>query len=326
VNPFLEETLKQNEINNVVPLSTGQLEFRGLGIAQFSPTKASEDTLIFSAGIHGNETAPIEILDQIIQDIVDGKLTPSVKTLFILGNSVAMKQGTRFVEHNLNRLFCGAFKEPRYAGSDEAKRAEELEQVVKEFVAGSNSGLVRHYDLHTAIRRSKKQRFAIYPFAPGRSLNQQELALLNAADVNTILLQQNLGTTFSSFTSREFDAQGFTVELGQVAGFGDNDLSKFTGIDHVLRQLLVGKSDLGHAEQVDQYQVAEEILNTGDHFQFHVPEDVWNFSDFEPGFCIWSDDQNRVVADDRERLIVFPNSKVPVGHRAGLLVEKINKS
>lgn len=60
---------------------------------------------ILSAGIHGNETAPVELLDAIVDDIIDGQLTPIVRLLVILGNPAALAQQSRFVETNLNRLF-----------------------------------------------------------------------------------------------------------------------------------------------------------------------------------------------------------------------------
>ncbi|TMP70203.1 succinylglutamate desuccinylase, partial [Pseudoalteromonas ruthenica] len=55
----------------------------------------------------GNETAPIEICDQLIQSIIKGELVLKQRVLFIYGNPKSINIAKRFVEENLNRLFNG---------------------------------------------------------------------------------------------------------------------------------------------------------------------------------------------------------------------------
>lgn len=58
--------------------------------------------------IHGNETAPIEICNQLLSRLLAGELSARHRVLFPFGNPAAMNLGLREVEENTNRLFSGA--------------------------------------------------------------------------------------------------------------------------------------------------------------------------------------------------------------------------
>lgn len=47
---------------------------------------------MLSAGIHGNETAPIELLNQLVNDLLSGSRTLAVRLLVVLGNPAAMRR------------------------------------------------------------------------------------------------------------------------------------------------------------------------------------------------------------------------------------------
>lgn len=310
---------------SVVMADGTRIERPGTGVLRLKPTQSvTDERLIVSAGIHGNETAPIEVLNNLVNGLMSGEWALRQETLLILGNPPAMVAGTRFIEHNLNRLFSGAYRTMPYLGSEEAQRAECLEILCRDF--STPAPAVAHYDLHTAIRPSMREKFALYPFVPGRKVPNCQLAFLAEAEVSTLLLQHKSGTTFASFSSTELGAESFTVELGQVRPFGQNDLSRFTGIEASLKGLMsqqpiVTESD-GRMSDMTVYEVVEEILNTGDSFRFHVPDDVANFTEYPPGEVIWEDDTTCYRVGDQPEAIVFPNRNVPVGQRVGLMVRR----
>lgn len=306
-----------------------RIERPGIGVLHLKPGQSVNDgRLIVSAGIHGNETAPIEVLNNLVNGLMAGQWTLRQETLLILGNPPAMVAGTRFIEHNLNRLFNGAHQKTPYLGCAEAQRAEWLETLCRDFSTSAQA--VDHYDLHTAIRPSKREKFALYPFVPGRKVPNGQLAFLAESDVSTLLLQHKSGTTFASFSSTGLGAESFTVELGQVRPFGQNDLSRFTGIEASLKGLMSQQpvvnekvtESVGRMPDMTVYEVVEEILNTGDTFRFHVPDDVANFTEYPPGEVIWEDDTTRYRVGDQPEAIVFPNHDVPVGQRVGLMVRR----
>ncbi|SFN55015.1 succinylglutamate desuccinylase [Marinobacter pelagius] len=298
-----------------------------VGVLELTPaathSNPNHEALIVSAGVHGNETAPIEVLNQLVNELLAGEWTLTCPLLLILGNPPAMVAGERFIDVNMNRLFAGAHGRDEYRGLPEAGRASELEQLCREF-ARKHSGLaLSHYDLHTAIRPSLREKFALYPFVEGREVPVEQCRFLLEAEVETLLLQHKAGTTFSSFTSSELGAESFTVELGKVRPFGQNDLGRFAGIRDALRRRFRGEPapaesrDLGH---LTIFEVVHEILNTGENFQFHVPDDVANFTEYEPGTVIWEDGETCYRVGTVPEAIVFPNREVPVGQRVGLMI------
>lgn len=280
---------------------------------------SNDEALILSAGVHGNETAPIEVLNGLVCELLNGDWQLACPTLMILGNPPAMVAGERFTGVNMNRLFNGAHLQSGYQGQPEARRAAALEQACRDF-AEAHARPLSHYDLHTAIRPSHRERFALYPFVAGRRVPVTQCRFLLESDVPTLLLQHKAGTTFSSFSSTTLGAESFTVELGKVRPFGENDLSRFCGIADGLRRRLRGLPPPESAGELTIFEVVHEILNTGSDFCFHVPDDVANFTEYPPGTLIWEDSATSYRVGSVPEAIIFPNRNVPVGQRVGLMV------
>ena len=126
------------------------------GIISFSvqPTSKPNKRIVLSCGVHGNETAPIEICDDLVKGILTGNITLAHDVLFLFGNLPAMDIAERFVEENMNRLFSGAHSKGEGLVNAERVRAKQLEDAVASFFK-AGEGTRYHYDLHTAIRASK---------------------------------------------------------------------------------------------------------------------------------------------------------------------------
>lgn len=107
-------------------------EWLAEGVLSFTPKQAYEKAVVLSAGVHGNETAPIELLAQLSQDLFAGALELKVKLLLILGNPIAIRTGQRYVENDMNRMFCGAYQQ--FTDTVEAQRVAVLEQTVTAFL------------------------------------------------------------------------------------------------------------------------------------------------------------------------------------------------
>ncbi|PPI82681.1 succinylglutamate desuccinylase [Marinobacter maroccanus] len=299
---------------------------KAVGVLDIVPpagrSNPNAEAIIVSAGVHGNETAPIEVLNGLVSELIEGDWELACPVLLILGNPPAMVAGERFMEVNLNRLFDGAHGRSEYKGLAEAERAQELEEACRQF-AMANPQALSHYDLHTAIRPSHRERFALYPFVEGRRAPLDQCDFLLEAEVETLLLQHKAGTTFSSFSSSLLKAESFTVELGKVRPFGQNNLGRFSGIRDALRRRFRGLSAPYRKPPFDHltvFEVVHEILNTGKNFRFHIPDDVANFTEYQPGTVIWEDDETSYRVGHSPEAIVFPNPEVPIGHRVGLII------
>lgn len=324
---WLSHTLAMSE--QACPVTTvnlpdgGQLHRLGTGLLRYHPNAGTipKTGLIMSAGIHGNETAPIELLNGLVNELLQGRLHPRIPLLLVLGNPPAMVAGERFLEHNLNRLFCAAWQD--YPDSYETRRAGQLEAVCREF-ADETSVSLKHYDLHTAIRPSRRETFALYPYLEDRQVPETELDFLTDAGIGTVLLQHRRATTFSGFSAECLGAESFTLELGKVRPFGHNNLKRLDRLRSALIDLLEQRPPAKAAgpHRPEIFQVVHEVINTGEGFRFHVADDVANFTEYAPGTLIWEDADTEYRVGDQPEAVIFPNPKVPVGHRVALMIRK----
>ncbi len=57
--------------------------------------------------MHGNETAPIELLLQLTHDLSCGRQPLTQALLIVFGNLPAIRAARRYLHNDLNRLFGG---------------------------------------------------------------------------------------------------------------------------------------------------------------------------------------------------------------------------
>lgn len=301
-----------------------KVEVWDTGVIVFSPNQLTSSDIILSSGVHGNETAPIEICNEFISQIIDGDIKLTTRVMFLFGNPASMNIGERFIEENMNRLFSGAHSAQPGLVNHERIRAKKLEQYVERFYTLQGEGRERiHYDLHTAIRGSKNEKFAVYPFIHGAKHNTRQLQIMAACGVNTILLSNSPTTTFSYFSSVKFNAHAFTVELGKVRPFGENDMTRFIEVKQTLKALLTGQDmQLSEYDEADfnLFEVCRAIDKHHDDFTFYFADDVVNFTSFPVGFKIASEGDINYKIEHQGEAIVFPNANVANGNRAVLMV------
>jgi len=294
----------------------------GNGIIAFYPNSNAEQSpqksIVLSCAIHGNETAPIEICSHIIKELLNQSIRSRHRLLFLFGNIPAMHIAERFVEENLNRLFT----RKSISQSQEGPRAVALMDVLDNFFSHA-PGEKFHYDLHTAIRPSKNEKFAVYPFLHGKAYSKQQLGFLGACDVKTILLSQSPTTTFSYYSSVTHSAHAFTVELGKVKPFGENNMGRFVAVNQKLRELIT-QSDVSQPDypecELEIYTVNQVINKSKDDFRLHFADDIANFAEFKQGQILASESGAVYKAEYDGEAIVFPNANVAIGQRAILTV------
>lgn len=300
------------------------------GILQIEPVKHGNTSLLISSGIHGNETAPMEIVEQIIKDIWNNRLQVNVRLMLIIGNPPAVNIGKRFLSQNLNRLFSARYNQS--ASKDyETERAEIIEKAVTDFfqvqIQDDLTQRRYHFDLHTAIRPSQYEKFVLYPYMDERPWDKNHIAFFGGADITTVLLGNQPAGTFSYYTSNKFKALSATVELGKVKPFGENDMQNFSGISENLKCLIEEKPVKTIPFDNNRYKVfkvKQEIIKANEKFELLLSDDVKNFTAFDKGTLLASDggSEKYIVKNDGEA-IVFPNNNVPVGQRVGVLLEEV---
>ncbi|WP_446902373.1 succinylglutamate desuccinylase [Burkholderia sp. YIM B11467] len=301
----------------------------GDGLLALEPaavTDAARASVLVSAGVHGDETAPIELLTMLVRDLASGALPLACRLLVVLGNVPAMRAGERYLDDDLNRLFSG--RHTQVPASREAPRAAQLEAAAAAFFAAAPAGRARwHIDMHTAIRASVFEQFALLPHT-GTPPTRTMVEWLGDARIAAVLLHTAKGNTYSHFTAEHCDALACTLELGKVRPFGQNDLTRFAPTDRAVRKLVSGAS-AGHPPGSDPqdaaalprvFTVIDQITKQSDALELFVAADVANFTAFARGTVLAQDGDYRYTVTHDEERIVFPNPSVKPGLRAGLLV------
>lgn len=293
----------------------------GDGLLAFEPAAAdaaARASVLVSAGVHGDETAPIELLSLLVRDLAAGALPFACRLLVVLGNVPAMRAGERYLDDDLNRLFSG--RHAQVSASREAPRAAQLEAAAAAFFAAAPAGSARwHIDMHTAIRASVFEQFALLPHT-GTPPTRAMVEWLGDARIAAVLLHTAKGNTYSHFTAEQCGALACTLELGKVRPFGQNDLTRFAPADRAVRKLVSGERRDVDASLPRVFTVIDQITKQSDALELFVAADVANFTAFARGTVLAQDGDYRYTVKHDEERIVFPNPTVKPGLRAGLLV------
>ncbi len=329
------ETYSLGTHTKVTVHCAGVIEFSPLQpVQEFRQVKPTHPTriksIIYSCGVHGNETAPIEICDALVTDILNETIIVKHRVMIQFANLPAMDIGQRFVSENMNRLFSGMHSHST-DDSIEAPRAALLEQLTLDFFARGPVGAKRyHYDLHTAIRAAKYPRFVVYPYLDGRSYDKEQMSWLAGAGIQAILLSESPTTTYSYYSAHVCQAHAFTVELGKVQPFGQNDMNDFTLARDFLFNLVISEDYVApDAPMPLLFRIKQAIMRNHKNFKLHFSDDTPNFTAFAKGTVLASefdDTQQEFIqytAQIDNEAIVFPNADVALGQRALLTLEAI---
>lgn len=298
----------------------GQVEEWDQGVWCFTPAAPSQFDLVLSAGVHGNETAPVELLDQLGQALLDGSQPLRCRLLLILGNPAALRQGVRYLDEDMNRQF-GA----QPGGGRDAQRAHALRQHIQRFFAdGAPTALRVHYDLHTAIRGSLIEQFALCAAPDPAEARFDPLAWLAAAGMRAALLYQRSAPTLTAWTHSQHHAHAATLELGKARPFGHNQAIDLSQLAQQLRHWLASPT-LPAAPNTTPppmpcFRVARDIPRLSDAFRLHLAADTANFTPLHPGQLLAEDGDTRYVIDEQDARVIFPNPNVANGQRAGLVI------
>jgi succinylglutamate desuccinylase len=293
----------------------------GEGVVALTPHQACDQALVLSAGIHGDETAPIELLDQLVSNIFSGRCRLRVHLLVILGNPPAIRCQRRYLSADMNRMFADGYQ--RFTASAETQRAQYLEQCLARFFHQAQlSGACQrfHLDMHTAIRSSIHRQFALLPWQ-SRPYSKQLYQWLLAADLDALVTHKQAGNTFSQVSSSRWQAQSCTLELGKALPFGENDLPLFARLFQAL-SAWVAQSGVAARQKgaLACYQVAESLIKQHEDFVLHIPPDTANFTAYPQGTLLAQQSGEDYRVSHQQVWILFPNPHVALGLRAALLL------
>ena len=289
------------------------------GVIQIcAPGPVDRMRLLISVGVHGDETAPIEIMALLLEQLGKTPQLLAVDLMVMVGNIEAIRQAKRFIDVDLNRLFRP--DRTNFNDTQEAPRADQLMQAATEFFAGHAKKW--HLDLHTAIRASAYPTFAIVP----GTCNDSFMDWLGAAGIQAAVLNPDPSVTFSSYTCAHLGAVSCTAELGRIGALGKNDLSQFAKTSAALSGLLTGATSATMATTHQKpllFRVSQELIKRSDAFRLTFDGSTQNFTQFAPHAVIATDGDLTYAVGETEEYVLFPNPGVRIGLRAGLMVVRI---
>jgi len=275
-------------------------------------------SLLLSVGIHGDETAPIEMLAVLLAGLAQAPHQLGVELMVVVGNLDAIAQGRRYLDADMNRLFRADRGELQ--STAEAERADIIMRATAAFFA-MPAARKWHLDLHTAIRPSLYPTFAVVPDVISAAEKHGLIAWLGGAGIGAIILNRKSAGTFSAYTAAQFGVTSCTAELGQVGVLGRNDLSMFSATQVALDALLrTGKIQPFLPHSPDVFAVVQEIIKHSAAFNMAVDGSTRNFTAMAPGALVANDGDVVYRVGDATEYLVFPNPDVKAGQRAGLML------
>ncbi len=110
-------------------------------------------TIIFTAGMHGNEPSGIFALHDIINEIKEKNISINGNIYAISGNLTALKEGTRYIKQDLNRMWTSERMELINSGNIKKIGEETIQQLniynVINNILTTEEGPFYFMDLHT---------------------------------------------------------------------------------------------------------------------------------------------------------------------------------
>lgn len=278
--------------------------------------------LLITAGVHGDETAPMEMLARRLPSWADAADELRIDLFVAIGNLSAVAAGRRFVRYDMNRMFGDAVVASSWG--EESVRARLLADALSTAIVSTHGLPCVHLDLHTTIRQSHRPTFAI---VPGDDANAPLLRWLGGAGLHAAVLSPGPNSTLSAFTAR-LGAASSTVELGKAAAFGANDLGLLAEFDAAL-DVLVRRPDQAwpslarQGRAIETFRVTRELVRSSDDFELLLPSTAPNFEPVAKGQLVARDGAREIRAAHDDERVLFPNPAVALGLRAGLLVAPV---
>lgn len=321
---FLKQTLSapKNFLPQISKCQNGiSLIHHDIGVLEVTLSTANK-SIVISSGIHGNETAPLELIDDLVNDIIQQRFIPTARLLFIIAHPDAINANKRFIDENLNRLFAGQNVER----NAECKIANKLQKRVCDFFSLSpESDDKWHIDLHSAIRDSRYPLFAVVPASTRKTDIRPLIGFAQSGKIGAMMLSKSPSSTFSYWTSEHFSALSATVEMGRVKPLYQNNMTDYLPLKATFQTLFTGGefSTLRVENRCAMFQVSSTITKTGDSFRLTFDSQIANFSYFAEGELLAHENGCNYNAMKGGEAVVFPNQHVAIGQRACLLVQTI---
>lgn len=315
------------------------IEMIAPGIIKVEPHFASNEYLVLSGGVHGDEKAGVVILDRLLYDIIIGDLPVQGKNiLFLYGNLEAMQvndgHGARCVQpevgvnSNLNRCFNrGRFEKTRcYA----ERRANEM----MDAIAGLGNANIEAIDIHQSFDvptleqlrgdedRTEYTYAMLYPKTEQSSLAWIYMCYSDIVAGAVLNDMDQTHHTWAGYLATQHGANAATFEQGTI---GRVDHLTFSPqlLDN-LRRHIRGEVRAMYRQGCDVWRCVRSIARNTKDFMFldsrgnpltKAPSDFMSL-----GYSVVARDGDITHQLTSEERLLFANATVPLGDRAAQVI------
>jgi len=325
MNDFLALILAGKQPNKLNGEVTNNFNWQWLeyGILKLTPLTNVERSLVLSCGIHGNETLPVEMVNQLLKMLFSNLITLKCRLLVIFGNIDGLRANKRYIYNDMNRMFGERWQ--RFPQNCERDRVALLEETVSQFFKESNENERWHLDMHTTLRESYHKSFGMMPYKPTAPWDENFLDWLSISGLEALVFHQTPSGTFSHFTCESFNVLSTTIEMGISMPLGQNNLKQFVHIQQSIEKLISGEEILFKRKSSTpavRYKVKHQITRNRESFKLHMGFNILNFTPFSKGTLLVEDGESNYIVQSETEYVIFPNPALSLGRRAGLILIK----
>ena len=327
--------------------TVSQIVMPAPGILEIESKKGTDDTLVISGGMHGNEKSGISILDSLVRDIITGKQEVHTNVQLIYGNLRSMavngglgdrvwsKEAHLGECSNLNRNFGKDLinRPESYA----EHRANLIIQATRNLIVGATLG----DDIHQSFKvptldevrgtgGNSEYTYAVV-YSDGvehySGMTPTQWIKNHYSDIVAATIEgESNGTpkTFAGYLAHNFGPAA-TFEQGSIFSVGEETFTPQLLAN--LRLKIAGQSNLKNTQEFDQYKFQRIITRHSQDFRFLWPDGTLrdhkdaprDFMPFEQEVLAVDRNNQYAISPKIERM-VFANSQVPIGDRAGAII------
>ena len=303
-------------------------------VAIFPTTKAlQKKAIIISAGIHGDETGPVELVQKLFDSLLN-KLVINCPLMIILGNLEAIRQGKRQIETNLNRCFDA--DELKLNSSLEHKRALKIIHAIDNFkkeLDAEDISIKMLLDLHSYVYpdyfceyQSDKTQFAICVKEQPYSLDHKKI--LSACDLGKVITDIDMKGTLVSFIVNKYPhITSMVFELGHAHKLGDNNPLDLENISNYIYAQISEKYNQNRqisSQQIEKYKFCPPVIKNNETFELNNDICLKNFTKYKKGTVLAYENGEAIyqVPSDNHT-VLFPWPTRSVGAAGTYILEKL---
>lgn len=177
--------------------------------------------VVFVAGIHGNEPAGVQALEQLLKQISQHRTILQGRVLALKGNTNALHRKVRYIHNDLNRLWTNDNIARLPMDGNDSSELQEMHQILsllEEAIAHASGRPIYFFDLHTTSGRSR-------PFLTINDAMINSKFAENFNDPTILGIEESLDGAFLSYIN----------QLGYVAvGYEGGQHTDPTSVEHCL--------------------------------------------------------------------------------------------